>query len=269
MKPTERARAIRKSILETFDGGKRGHVPSAFSLVEILVVLYDQILRFDASNPAWPERDRCILSKGHGCIALYAILADHGFFPKEELPTFCHYGSILGGHPKCGKVPGVEASTGSLGHGLSIALGQALILQQNESKSRVFTILGDGECNEGSIWEAAMAASKHKLDQLTAVIDYNHVQSYGTHEDVQPLEPFAAKWEAFGFAATEVDGHNEAQLKATFESLPLMPGKPTAIICHTTKGKGIPSLENNFAWHHKARVSDEEIDQLMKELADA
>ncbi len=269
MTQSKRALEIRRSILETFRYGTRGHVPSAFSLTEVITVLYDKILKYDVDNPTWSKRDRFILSKGHGCIVLYCVLADLGFFSKDHLKTFCHSGSILGGHPKMGKIPGVEASTGSLGHGLSIGVGQALSLKLRESNSRVFVTMGDGECNEGSVWEAAMTAHKYKLDNLVAIIDYNHVQSYGETEDIQPLEPFTDKWKAFGFEVREVDGHDEELLYETFKSLPFTFDKPNAIICHTTKGRGVKSLENNLAWHHKARVSDDEVEMLIKELSDA
>ncbi len=269
MKLSERTKEIRKTILQVFKDGTRGHVPSALSLTEILTVLYGDILCYRPEEPLWADRDRLILSKGHGCIILYTILAELGFFEKKHLKTFCHFESILGGHPKFGKIPGVEASTGSLGHGLAIGVGQAISLKLRQSSGRVFVVMGDGECNEGSVWEAAMSASKHALDNLTVIVDYNHVQSYGPTEEIQPLEPFAKKWEAFGFSVTEIDGHDTKVLFDTFTALPLTNSKPSAIICHTTKGKGIKSLENNLSWHHKARVSDEEVMKLMEELENA
>ena len=269
MTQSDRALKIRKSILDIFKHGTRGHVPSAFSMVEILSTLYGKILNYRVDEPNWAERDRLILSKGHGCIVLYAILADLGFFHKDHLKTFCHFESILGGHPKFGKVPGIEASTGSLGHGLSIGVGQALSLKLRNSSGRVFVVMGDGECNEGSVWEAAMSAYKYKLDNLIAIVDYNHVQSYGPNEEVQPIEPFVSKWESFGFNAIEIDGHNEEKLSNTFLNLPFQPKAPNVVICHTIKGKGIKSLENNLSWHHKARVTDDEVEALYKELTDA
>src|ERR1700693_1879447 len=174
-----RSRKLRQTIIKVIQAGNRGHVGSAFSLVEILRVLYDDVLKYDAFNPRWPERDRCILSKGHGCLALYAILADKGFFPPDVLATFCAHDSILGGHPEYGMVPGVEASTGALGHGVSIGIGMAIANRVRKSAPRVFVVRGDCELDEGSVWEAAMAASKHGLDSLTAIVDYNKFQSYG------------------------------------------------------------------------------------------
>src|SRR5713101_6008685 len=203
-----RSLLLRRTIVRTLEAGQRGHVGAAFSLVEILRVLYDHVLRYDARNPKWPERDRFILSKGHGCLALYAILADKGFFAKELLDGFCDKDGVLGGHPERGHVPGIEASTGSLGHGLSIGLGMAIALRLSGKTARLFVLVGDGELNEGSVWEAAMAAGKHRLNHLTVLVDYNKMQSYGPISQVQNLEPLAEKWRSFGFAVTEVDGHS-------------------------------------------------------------
>jgi transketolase len=260
----QRSKYLRRRIIETLDATRRGHVGAALSLVEILRVLYDDVLRYDARNPKWDQRDRCILSKGHGCLALYVVLQDKGFFPEEELWKFCEASGILGGHPEI-KVPGVEASTGSLGHGLPIGVGFALSARHEGAGHRVFVIVGDGECNEGSVWEAALCASKHKLSNLTVVVDYNKYQSYGPTHDVQDLEPFADKWRAFGFAVREVDGHDVAALRTAFAAVPLDKEKPTAIICHTLKGKGMRSTEGNMKWHHKSGIKDEEIGQLFAE----
>src|SRR5262245_41842161 len=248
---------------------RRGHVGSAFSCIDLLRVLYDDILRFDPRNPRWPGRDRCILSKGHGCLALYALLADKGFFPHGELDHFCAADGILGGHPDATKIPGVEASTGALGHGLSIGLGIALNLRLARSDARVFVILGDGECNEGSVWEAAMCAGKHRLANLTAIVDYNKHQAYGRTHDVQDLEPLADKWRAFGFAVREVDGHDIAALRERCASLQLDRNRPTAVIAHTVKGKGVPFAENNMAWHHKNKVTDAEVESLLAAIGEA
>ena len=260
-----RSLELRRTIVGMLEAGKRGHVGSAFSPVEILRVPYDEVLLYDAKNPSWSERDRFILSKGQGCLALYVILAERGFFPLEELWKFCHSDGILGGHPEH-KVPGVEASTGSLGHGLSIGIGFALNARYEKAGHRVFVVIGDGESNEGSIWEAAMCAGKHRLSNLTVIIDYNKYQSYGSTLEVQDLEPIADKWACFGFATAEVDGHDVDQLRAVFSKLPLDSGKPTAIICHTIKGKGAPFAENNMEWHHKNRVTDEELEALLAAL---
>lgn len=263
-----RSREIRRTIVKILEASRRGHVGSSFSLIEILRVLYDDVLRYDSQNPKWSERDRCILSKGHGCLALYAILADKGFFPESELWKFCQSDGILGGHPEARKIPGVEASTGSLGHGLSIGIGFAINARYEKANYRTFVILGDGESNEGSVWEAAMCAGKHKLSNLTVLVDYNKHQSYGTTYEVQDLEPLADKWRAFGFAAIEIDGHSVEELRSVLLNLPLQADRPTAIICHTIKGKGIPFAENNLKWHHKNKVSDQEIQSMLAALED-
>lgn len=261
----QRSKELRRAIIQMLAGGRRGHVGAALSLVEIFRVLFDDILRYNPRHPQWPERDRCILSKGHGCLALYAILADKGFFPPSELEKFCKSDGILGGHPEI-KVPGVEASTGSLGHGFSIGIGYALSAKHEKADFRTFVVMGDGECNEGAIWEAALCASKHRLDNLTAIIDCNKHQSYGKTSEVLNLEPFADKWRAFGFAVGEVDGHDVEALHSVFSRLPLQPDRPSAVICHTVKGKGIPHVENNLKWHHKSNITDEEIRGLLEGL---
>ena len=262
-----RSLQLRKAIVETVaSSSRRGHIASAFSVVEILRVLYDEVLRYDAANPKWPGRDRFILSKGHGCLALYVLLAEKGFFPRSELQLFCKSEGILGGHPEHGKVPGVEFSTGSLGHGLPVGVGMAVAAKRDGNSHRVFAVLGDGESNEGSVWEAALSAAKHKLDNLTVMVDYNKQQSYGTTSEVLELEPFGDKWRAFGFAVKEVDGHDINQLRGLLGKLPLAAGKPSSIICHTVKGRGVSFVEKNFSWHHKNRVTDEELTALLSEL---
>lgn len=256
----------RKEILNIINHSRRGHIPSAFSIIEILRVLYNDILKINSQNPLWEDRDRFILSKGHGCLALYVFLSEKGFFPKDELFRFGKEDAILGGHPEYEKIPGVEASTGSLGHGLSLGVGIALNGKIDCKNYRTFILLGDGECNEGAVWEAAMSAYKHKLNRLIVIVDYNKMQSYSTTYEVQDLEPFINKWESFGFITSEVDGHNVEELKRIFNNTPLDENKPSAIICHTIKGKGIPSMENNANWHHKSNISDETIEKLFAEL---
>lgn len=234
---------------------------SALSLVEILRVLYDDVLQYDPHNPNWLDRDRFILSKGQGCLALYALLADKGFFPNFELDRFCHSDGLLGGHPEI-RVPGIEASTGSLGHGLAIGIGFALNAKYENLDYRTFVAIGDGESNEGSIWEGAMCASKHGLGNLTVLVDYNKQQSYGSTYDVQDLEPVGDKWRAFGFGVAEVDGHDVDQIRSVLTNLPIDQGRPTTVICHTVKGKGIDYVEGNLDWHHKNRLSDDDISAL-------
>ena len=258
----ERSKYLRKLVVRALEGGERGHVGSSMSLIEIMRVLYDDILRYRSSEPQWRDRDRMILSKGHGCIALYVMLADKGFFPLDTLDTFCRRNSILGGHPEAGKVPGVEASTGALGHGLSIGVGTALAMRMQKRDSRVIVVLGDGEIDEGSVWEAALCAGKHGLSNLTAVIDYNKVQSAGPTREIQDLEPLADKWRAFNFATVEVDGHNVESLRDVFHRLPVTQDRPTAIICHTIKGKGIGFAENDANWHHKSKINKDVVAKL-------
>jgi len=260
---------LRRRMIEVFNWGRRGHLGSAFSLVEILRVLFDSVLRYDPQNPRWPSRDRFVLSKGHGCIALYVFLAEKGFFPESELKKFCKSDGMLGGHPDH-NIPGIEASTGSLGHGFSIGLGFAINAKYfSKAGQKTFVVIGDGESNEGSIWEAALCAGKHKLSDLTVIVDYNKNQSYSSTFEVQDLEPLAKKWESFGFAVTEVDGHSVEALQSAFQSLPLQEGKPSAVICHTVKGKGVGFIEGDMEWHHKSGVSEEDIQSLLAALKEA
>lgn len=260
-----RSRQLRTQIVRVLEASGRGHIGSAFSLVEILRVLYDDVLNYDAKNPNWAGRDRFILSKGHGCLALYAVLAEKGFFPESELWDTGKPTAMLGGHPET-KIPGVEVSTGSLGHGLPFGIGFALNARYEKSDHRVFVVIGDGESNEGSVWEAALSAGKHRLSNLTVLVDYNKYQSYASTFEVQDLEPLADKWRSFGFAPTEVNGHNVDELQEALSNLPIEQDRPSVIICHTVKGKGVSVIENNMEWHHKNRVSEEEINILMSEL---
>ena len=261
----ERSRQLRRQIVRVLERGGRGHLGTSLSLVELLRVLFDSVMRYDPKNPKWPDRDRFILSKGHGCITLYVLLQEKGFFPEDELWKFCRFDGILGGHPDP-KVPGIEVSTGSLGHGLPIAVGMALAAKRRQATHRVFAVLGDGECDEGSVWEAAMSASKHKLDNLVVMIDYNKQQSYGSTYEVLDLEPFGAKWQAFGFVVQEVDGHDVAALERVLAGIPFSGGKPFAIICHTVKGKGVSFAENDLRWHHKSSLKDGEIQDMLRAI---
>jgi transketolase len=255
----ERSRHLRRLIFRAIEKGGRGHVGPALSLVEIIRVLYDDFLRHRPDEPHWRERDRFILSKGHGCLALYAVLADRGFFPREELDRFCRFDSILGGHPET-IVPGVDACTGALGHGLPIGVGMALAARMQGRDSKVYVLMGDGEINEGSVWEAAACADKHRLSHLTAIIDYNKIQSAGSVFEIQNMEPLADKWRSFGFHVFECNGHNIGELKRTFQAAAAAAvDKPRAVICHTVKGKGIPAAEGNADWHHKSSLSDSDL----------
>ena len=255
----ERSRYVRRLILRAIENGGRGHIGPALSLVEIIRVLYDDVVRHDPAVPRWRERDRFILSKGHGCLALYAVLADRGFFPIGELDRFCRHDSFLGGHPET-VVPGVEACTGALGHGLSIGLGMALAARMGGRDSKVYVLMGDGEINEGSVWEAAACADKHRLSNLTAIIDYNKIQSAGSVFEIQNMEPLADKWTSFGFLVFECNGHSIAELRRVFHAAATAASdRPRAIICHTVKGKGIPVAENNPSWHHKSDLSEADL----------
>jgi transketolase len=249
---------LRKLIIDALAGGGGGHIGSSMSLVEILSAIYET-MNHKPTDPEWPGRDRCILSKGHGCLALYAVLADQGYFPKEWLKTFTRPESPLGGHPERGKVPGVEASTGSLGHGLSIGIGIAQALRMKKNNASVYVVMGDGEINEGSVWEGAMHASHLKLDNLFVFIDYNKIQSAGPTEQILDLEPLENKWRAFGFATYELDGHDIIHMKhvmnrAHNKEYHFNNNKPRAIICHTIKGRGLDIAEHDPEWHHKANL---------------
>jgi len=256
----ERSKYLRELVIETLDGGSRGHIGSTLSLIEIMRVLYDDIMVFDSNQPHLPTRDRLILSKGHGCIALYVMLADKGFFPKSDLRGFCRYESRLGGHPEWGHVPGVEASTGALGHGLSLGVGMAQSARIRGEKHRIFVVVGDGEIDEGSVWEAAISAGHHRFGNLTVVIDYNKFQSYGATAEVWNLEPLVDKWRAFGFTVMEVDGHDVDQLRAALRRR--VDHSPTAVIAHTIKGRGVDFAEGVASWHHKSNLKTEDIDGL-------
>jgi transketolase len=233
------------------------HVGGGLSMAEILAVLYGTILNVDPARPDWPGRDRFILSKGHACAGLYAALASRGFFPTAELETFYADGSRLVGHVTHANVPGVECSTGSLGHGLSMACGMALAGRRSALPFRVFALLSDGECNEGSTWEAALSAGHHRLDNLTVIVDYNRIQSLGQTKDILDLDPLAAKWQSFGWHATEVDGHSVPALVEALSTLPHEPGRPTCVVARTAKGKGVSFMEDSLLWHYRSPQGDE------------
>jgi transketolase len=251
------AQRIRLQSLRMTHRAKSSHVGSALSMADLLAVMYSRILQVDPNRPDWSERDRFILSKGHACAALYIVLAERGFFPAAWLDGFYQNGSHLAGHVTHTGVPGVEVSTGSLGHGLSIACGMALVGKRDRLPYRVFTLLSDGECDEGSTWEASLFAPHHHLDNLVAIIDYNKIQSLGSVKEVLDLEPFAAKWRAFGWAVCEIDGHNLDQIEQTLSVVPAEPGKPTCVIAHTVKGKGVSFMEGKLLWHYRSPDEDE------------
>jgi transketolase len=234
-------------------------------MADLLAVLYSKILHIDPTSPDWPNRDRFILSKGHGAAIVYAVLAERGFFPLEYLDTYCQDGSKLAGHITSHAVPGVEVSTGSLGHGLPIGCGLALAGKRDSRPYRVFVMLSDGELDEGSNWEAILFAPQHQLDNLIVIVDYNKIQSFGSVKDVLELEPLADKWRAFRWAVRETDGHDYEQIEDVLTDVPFEPGKPSVIIAHTVKGKGVSFMENRLAWHYKS-PNDEQLAQALAEL---
>jgi len=260
----KKAIKIRKDILTMLAEAGSGHTGGSLSLVEILLALYGYGIKHDPKKPDWPERDRVLLSKGHGCPALYAVLSDCGYFPRAELWTLRKLGSRLQGHPQLG-LPGVEISSGSLGQGLSIANGIAFAHRMDGVKSRVYCVMGDGETNEGQIWEAAMTAGHYKLDNVCGIVDFNRMQIDGFCCDIKNLEPYAKKWESFGWHTKEVDGHDIEELMNALDEAVRVRNKPQLIIAHTVKGKGVSFAENRVKWHGVA-PKKEELDRALKEL---
>jgi transketolase len=244
------------------------HVGGGLSMAEILAVLYGDVLKVRPEEPNWAQRDRLILSKGHACAGLYAALAERGFLPVSELEKFYLDGSRLVGHATHQGIPGVECSTGSLGHGLGIACGMALAGRDAAAPFRAFAILSDGECDEGSTWEAALFAGHHRLDNLTVIVDYNEIQSLGSTHEVLELEPFPEKWRAFGWHTEEVNGHDVSALQALLHGVPVQPGRPTCLIAHTVKGKGVSFMENQLLWHYRTPQGDE-LARALAEIAGA
>lgn len=245
----EKARRLRVLILRMLCEAGSGHPGGSLSSIDILTVLYNRILKHDPKNPAWEERDRFILSKGHVCPALYAVLADCGYFDEKELMTLRKFGSILQGHPYMLKTPGVDISTGSLGQGLSVAVGIAFAARMNGKNIRSYCLMGDGEVQEGQIWEAVMAAGHYKLDNLCGIVDKNELQIDGKVENVMGIDPLAEKFKAFRWNIIETDGHDVAKIEEAFVRAKECRGKPTVIIAHTVKGKGVSFMENVAGWH--------------------
>jgi transketolase len=260
----EISKEIRKLTLKMIYNAKASHIGGAFSMADILAVLYNNILKIDPMQPRWTERDRFFLSKGHACTSLYAVLAVMGFFPFEELDTYASDGSIFLSHTSH-KVPGVELSTGSLGHALAVACGTALACIKKGENWRTFVLLSDGELDEGSNWESILFAPHHKLHNLTIIIDYNKIQSFGTIANVLQLEPIRQKLEAFGWEVMETDGHDHLELLEAFRRLPLHHSKPSAIIAHTIKGKGVDFMEDQLLWHYRS-PSKEQYEQAVKQI---
>jgi transketolase len=253
----ELARRIRVRAVRMTNRAKSSHVGSSLSMAELLAVLYHDVLRVSAETIDDPDRDRFILSKGHACAGLYAVLADRGFFPEDWLDLFYVDGGRLAGHITANDVPGVEVSTGSLGHGLGMACGMALAGKFDGRAYRVFTLLSDGECDEGSTWEAALFAAHHGLDNLVAIVDYNKIQSLGHVKEVLNLDPLGEKWQAFGWAVREIDGHDVEAVRAALTNLPFEDGRPSCVVAHTVKGKGVSFMEDQLLWHYRTPAGDE------------
>jgi transketolase len=262
---SELARRIRMHCVKMTGRANASHIGSALSVADVLAVLYRDVLNYKADYPDWSERDRLILSKGHACTALYAVLAETGFFPLERLESFYQDGSPLAGHATHKDMPGVEVSTGSLGHGLPLATGMALAGKRDRKPYRVFCIVSDGECNEGSTWEPALFAPHHKLDNLVVIVDYNKIQSLGRVEEVIDLHPLGDKWRAFGWSVKEVQGNDVSELQSAFSVLPFETGKPSCVIAHTVKGKGVSFMEDKLLWHYRA-PQGELMEQALSEL---
>ncbi|MBI4323194.1 MAG: transketolase [Candidatus Omnitrophica bacterium] len=256
---------IRQDILRAIAKAGSGHPGGSLSMVELLIGLYWCALRHDPKNPAWPERDLFLLSKGHGCPALYTVLAFQGYFPKDELMTLRRYPTRLQGHPERNSPPGVEIAAGSLGQGLSMANGIALADRLDGRRRRIYCLLGDGEIQEGQVWEAAMTAHHHKLDAVCAIVDANQLQQNGPVKDIQDIEPLPEKWRAFGWQAIEINGHDLAQVLGAYEQAAAVKGQPQVVIARTVKGKGVSFMELNPAWHGVAPKPDE-LERALNEL---
>ncbi len=258
------ARELRRTVIRMTARARSAHVGTSLSMIELLVVLYTKYLRIDPKDLEHPDRDRFILSKGHGCAALYAMLAERGFFPEDWLDTFYQNGSELAGH-STHNVPGVEISTGSLGHGLPMAVGMALVGHRDRRPFHVYCMLSDGECDEGSNWEAALFAGHHKLKNLTVIIDNNKIQGIGHTRDVMNLEPLADKWLAFNWDVREIDGHDLQAIDEELAERPAGAERPRCIVANTVKGKGVSFMENTVLWHYRA-ANDEELNAALAEL---
>jgi transketolase len=260
----ETAKLLRRDVVNMLCAAGSGHTGSSLSCLDIILTIYAYKLRYKPDNPAWEGRDRFILSKGHGCPALYAVLAHFGFFSKEELKTLRRLGSCLQGHPQLG-LKGLEAATGSLGQGLSIANGMALAARMDKKNIRVYCLLGDGETDEGQVWEAAMTSAHYKLDNLCAIVDFNKLQIDGFLCDVKNIEPIKDKWESFNWHVIEIDGHNFIEIMDGLDEAEKIKKRPTVIIAHTIKGKGISFMENKACWHGIA-PNKEELSRALEEL---
>ena len=259
------SKSMRREVIEMITEAKSGHPGGSLSAVEIVATLFFDVMKHDPSHPKWADRDRFILSKGHACPVLYSAFAELGYTPKDQLNTLRKLGSIYQGHPDVRFIPALEASTGSLGQGLSLGIGMALAAKLNGSPSRTFVVLGDGEVQEGQIWEAAMLAPFHKVDNLVCIVDYNKIQLDGFVRDILDISPLAEKWQAFGWHAIELDGHNIPALQLAFAEAAEVKGKPTVLIANTIKGKGVSFMENNPKYHGVA-PTEKEMELALQEI---
>lgn len=266
IRSAELSRRLRAHALRMTNAARSSHIGTCLSMADILAVLYSDVLRVDPTRPHWPERDRLVVSKGHGAAIVYAALAERGFIPASALEDYCRHPSPLTGHINH-HVPGVDVSTGSLGHGLPIACGLALGAKRSGAAWRTIAVLSDGELDEGTNWEAALFAQHHRLDNLTAIVDYNKIQSFGRVSEVMELEPLADKWRAFNWHVVELDGHDHTQLRNTLAVLPFEAGRPSLVIAHTVKGKGVPFMEDDLLWHYRS-PSDEDLTAALAAVAD-
>lgn len=259
----EHARAARRIIITTASRAGACHIGSSLSPVDILVALYFSVMQIDPETPEDPKRDRCILSKGHGALGMYAVLVRRGYFSEADLDVYGKAGTHLAVHPIYKSAPGIEATSGALGHGLSLGLGMAIAAQRGGDSWKTFVVLSDGECDEGSTWEAAMLAGHLKISHLVAIVDYNKIQSFGNTKDILDLEPFALKWKAVNWNVIEVDGHDMRQLCDALSQARVENEKPTVVIAHTVKGKGVPFMENKLAWHY-LNLKPEDLENTLK-----
>lgn len=262
----EKAKLSRVETIRLISLAGSGHYGSSFSCAEIFAALYYYAMRYDPERPSWPERDRFVMGKGHAAVGLYPILADVGFFPKDDLNTYTQLGSAFGDHPDMNKIPGVDFSSGSLGHGISVCVGMALGARLDGIQNRIYCLLGDGEIQEGQVWEAAMSASQFKLGNLVAILDNNKVSVDGVTKEIMNIYPIREKFESFGWNVIEIDGHDIRALMRTFDSLPAPDSvKPTLILCDTVSGKGVSWMEHTFEWH-VANLAPEDMDKAIREI---
>lgn len=263
----KKAKEVRQLMVRTLLATQSGHPGGSFSCVDIMTALYFKVMNIDPAQPKWPDRDRFVLSKGHAALGFYSVLALRGYFDKELMKQFRQNGSILSGHPDMEKIPGVDMSTGSLGQGLSVGVGMALAAKYDRKAYKTYVLIGDGESQEGQIWEAALAGAQFKLDNLITIVDRNFMQLDGYTEQIMKLEPFEKKWEAFGWKVKEIDGHNIQQIINALKNAPVEKEKPTMIIAKTIKGKGLRLMENKYEWHGmKHPIKDEDAKSVLEDV---